>query len=624
LLDRSLEHDNPIVLLRLACEWLHRAKLLRPRLGHLERWVASTRAAAAGELHRRVRPLLTPDRQTFLDGLLVTDPKTGRTPLHVLRTIGSSNKAKDILIALERLAVLKDAGVEGWDLSDINPNRLKVLARTGGRATNQYLQRLAPQRRHPILLAFLRQAIVDVTDEVLHMFESCLWEVYGKACRAFDDHWSKLRESTNEKLRWFQNIGDVVLDTAVSDPGVRAAIFQRVSRAKLTQAIEETAEIVRPKDDGHFDFFATHYGYFRRFVPRFLELLEFEGSSHHEALLIAVGLLRALDAAGASREIPSTAPVDFIDEKWRPYVLGEEARPRRRYYELCILWQLREALRAGNVWVPTSRRYAALETYLIPRHRWPDLRSEFCRMTGTPEDGAIRLEERERTLVARLERLDQVLVDGTDAIRVEDGALVVTPIEAEDRPATAVALENALAALLPPVDLPDLLIEVDGWTDFSSRFRHAGGASRRGGDILSPLYASLVGPRLQLWTPTDGEHRRHPLRPARVVHYLVPAGGFAPDRPGGDRRPPSPPATDPDLGWRDALVLGRPALPGRQQRPEGRRPTTVLRLQEGADLLHLDLGPVLPVRIQSRPDDHPGRHVRPGRDPRQRDRADDP
>lgn len=492
LVDRCLEHDNPVVLLGLACEWLHREKILRPRLGRLERWVVSAQAAAVSEIHRRLRPLLTAEQEVFLDGLLVPEPKTGRTPLYALRTAGTSNRAKDILAALERLASLQEAGVDGWDLSAVNPNRLKVLARIGARATNQYLQRLAPKRRYPILLAFLRQALEDVTDEVLHMFERCLWEVYVRSCRDFDEHWSALRESTNEKLRWFQDIGSVILDPQVRNPDVRAAVFERITQSRLAQAIDETEKIVRPQEDGCFDFFASHYGYFRRFVPRLLELIEFEGSPHYETLLAAVGLLRALDAAGGSREIPAAAPLDFVDGKWRPYVLGEKAGPRRRYYELCTLWQLREALRTGNVWVASSRRYAALETYLIPRHRWAALRGEFVRMTGTPDDASIRLKERESALTARLARLDEVLGHGGEAIRVEDGALVVSPTAAEDRPAGAVELENALAGLLPVVDLPDLLIEVDSWTKFSSRFQHAGGATRRRGDVLSPLYASLV------------------------------------------------------------------------------------------------------------------------------------
>ena len=38
----------------------------------------------------------------------------------------------------------------------------------------------------------------------------------------------------------------------------------------------------------------------------------------------------------------------------------------RRFYELCALAELRDRLRAGDIWVTGSRQYRDFETYLIP------------------------------------------------------------------------------------------------------------------------------------------------------------------------------------------------------------------------------------------------------------------
>ena len=67
------------------------------------------------------------------------------------------------------------------------------------------------------------------------------------------------------------------------------------------------------------------------------------------------------------------------------------------------------ALRAGNVWVAQSRRYANPETYLIPHTRWPALRPEVCQQIHAPADGARRLEQRGRELIELLPRVDRLL-----------------------------------------------------------------------------------------------------------------------------------------------------------------------------------------------------------------------
>jgi alkanesulfonate monooxygenase SsuD/methylene tetrahydromethanopterin reductase-like flavin-dependent oxidoreductase (luciferase family) len=87
-------------------------------------------------------------------------------------------------------------------------------------------------------------------------------------------------------------------------------------------------------------------------------------------------------------------------------VIDADGRIDRRYYELCTLWELRAAPRAGDVWVDGSRRYANPETYLISREHWPARRAEACRLTGTPEDRADRLRQRQAAIESSQDRLE--------------------------------------------------------------------------------------------------------------------------------------------------------------------------------------------------------------------------
>jgi hypothetical protein len=55
-------------------------------------------------------------------------------------------------------------------------------------------------------------------------------------------------------------------------------------------------------------------------------------------------------------------------ERWARHVLRGGGIDRR-YYELCVLSELRDRLRAGDIWVVGSRRYRALEERLISREK---------------------------------------------------------------------------------------------------------------------------------------------------------------------------------------------------------------------------------------------------------------
>ena len=74
-----------------------------------------------------------------------------------------------------------------------------------------------------------------------------------------------------------------------------------------------------------------------------------------------------------------------------PFVLSGEDKVSRRFWELALLWRLRDGLRSGDVWVEGSRRYADPETYLLTGSAWADLRDDYCRAVERPRAGRDRI-----------------------------------------------------------------------------------------------------------------------------------------------------------------------------------------------------------------------------------------
>jgi hypothetical protein len=62
--------------------------------------------------------------------------------------------------------------------------------------------------------------------------------------------------------------------------------------------------------------------------------------------------------------LPKFVPTGFVRQCWAPYVLPGGLIDRR-HHELCALSELRDRLRAGDVWVAGSRQNRSLEERLI-------------------------------------------------------------------------------------------------------------------------------------------------------------------------------------------------------------------------------------------------------------------
>jgi len=491
LLERALDHDRPMFLVRELCEYFFVEKILRPGLSQIERAVARARFAAQRELFQRTQHLITPRRRRLLDKLLDPTEELGETPLQWMAREETSSSAASILHALQRLHYIRKMGAHRWDLAALSQNRRKLLGRLARRYTNQALQRMPSQRRYPILLGFLCETHHQIIDEIVDLFADSLSRVDRKSKRKLTAYRGTVARATNEKLQLFRRIAGIVLDENVADHSVRSSIYRKVlSKSELAAALADASQIARPADDNYFDFIANHYSQLRKFIPTMLNTLDFKANSSAGDLLDALSLLRRMDAEG-QRKMTADPPLAFVPKRWLRQVVTDKGDVDRRAYELCALYELRGHLRAGNAWVSGSRRYAEMASYLIPKGAWRKRRAAFCKEVGVSTNGVEHLGKRQNELNQLLRKVDDDLPTNSQ-VRITDNAFVISNIDAEDEADSVKELQDMITERLPRIDLTELLIEVDSWTNFTRHLVHASGSQPRSKDILRNQHAAIL------------------------------------------------------------------------------------------------------------------------------------
>lgn len=231
-----------------------------------------------------------------------------------------------------------------------------------------------------------------------------------------------------------------------------------------------------------------------------------------QAYQAAIATIRQMNANN-KRKLPPDAPLDFLPDDWTQYVIDHDGKVNERYYALSGLWELRGNLRAGNVWVANSRRYANPETYLIPKDKWEQLRTEVCKQMNVHENGVERLQEKKQELAILLKSADAFLAHKGE-VRIENGKLVMPRLKEEELPESARRLQELITARLPRVEITDLLIEVGGWVDLPVSFKHAGGSQSTSPEQLVLLFASVLA-------QAETHYRSSFLRKTCLVYKMV-------------------------------------------------------------------------------------------------------
>ncbi|SWW79517.1 transposase [Klebsiella pneumoniae] len=208
--------------------------------------------------------------------------------------------------------------------------------------------------------------------------------------------------------------------------------------------------------------------------------------------LNAIEVLRSMNSDNA-RKVPTDAPTEFIKPRWQKLVMTDTGIDRR-YYELCALSELKNALRSGDIWVQGSRQFKDFEDYLVPPAKFASLKQASELPLAVATDCDQYLHDRLTLLETQLATVNRMALANElpDAIITESG-LKITPLDAAV-PDTAQALIDQTAMILPHVKITELLLEVDEWTGFTRHFAHlkSGDLAKDKNLLLTTILADAI------------------------------------------------------------------------------------------------------------------------------------
>jgi TnpA family transposase len=489
-----LSAERPSVLFDLATARLVEGKVLLPGGTVLERLVARVQDRAAARLWHLLAQLPNAAQQANLEALMAVPDGTRSSPLDQLRRAPVRVSGPALVAALQRLDAIRALGVSALSVDHIPPNRLRALARYGAAARAQTIARMAPERRLATLLAFARAFELTAMDDALDLLDLLLSDLVRTAQQTGEkERIRTLRDLDVAALQLWEAL-QVLLDDSIDAAAVRSQTFTQIPRARVLDAGAQVETLARPPDDHYYPELVDRYRSVRRFLPTLLHPVSFEAMQAGQPVLRAVDFLRHLEHQ--RHPDMQQAPLDVVPRVWRRLVLPpREPVPDRQAYTLCAMERLHESLKRRDVFVPRSERWGDPRIKLLHGARWEAMRPQVCRALGHSESPEPAL----HTLAHQLDEAYQRTAANfptNAAVRVEHvngrDTLTLTGLDKLEDPPSLITLRDHGLALLPRVDLPELLLEMHARTGFATEFTHISEGAARVEDLPISLCAVLL------------------------------------------------------------------------------------------------------------------------------------
>lgn len=485
---------DPEALAAALVEELRRRRVLLPPITVLELIVRQARRRAEAVVQRALTAGLPAETLAALETLVEVGPSATLSRLAWLRTAPQSPAARNLLGLIERLRFVRGIGLPRELERAVPQATFRRLGDEAARMTAQHLAEVTAPRRTALLVAATLQLQAALTDAALSMFDKLLGGLARRAERRSQEQAARSAGELRARLRALAGTCRALIEARGAGGDLEDAIERHTGWARFIRAVDEAEAAAGPEVPDNKAELLSRYASVRRFAPALLDAFAFRGGRTAAGLLHAVEVVRDMYRAGR-RALPARTPIGFVRRAWRPLVLRDGAVDRRAY-EVCVLSELRDRLRAGDIWVEGSRDYRDFEDTLMPRPTFEQLKAEGPLPLAVEADGAAHLRGRRDLLDERLlEVASLARRGGLPDVDLSGGELRISPLRAATPP-EAEALRRRAYDALPRVRITDLLLEVDAWTGFSECFTHQ--RSGRAVEDRAALLAAVLADGINL------------------------------------------------------------------------------------------------------------------------------
>ncbi|EKT6218924.1 Tn3 family transposase, partial [Escherichia coli] len=488
-----LSNERPGLMFDFATAWLFQNKVLLPAASTLTRVIGEIRERATRRLWRKLAALPNRWQAAQLAGLLEIPEGQRLSVMEHLKRGPVTISGPAFTEALERYTRLRSLEFSCLNFTGLPAIQLRNLARYAGMASVKYISRMPEERRLAILTAFVKAQEISALDEAVDVLDMLILNITREAKKTGQKKRLRTLKDLDRAALLLARACALLLDEDTGDDLLRKTIFSSVPVARLAESVEKVNELARPQDTNFQDEMVEQYGRVRRFLPALLRDLHFRAAPDGEHTLAAIHYLAELN--GSKKRILDDAPEHIISGPWKRLVYDAEGRIQRAGYSLCLLERLQDALRRRDIWLENSDRWGDPRQKLLQGEEWQAQRVPVCRALGHPTNGskasvqlAARLDETWKTVASRFDRNTAVDICNEG----KHPSLTISSLDKLDEPPALIRLSSRVRQLLPPVDLTELLLEIDARTGFTREFSHVSESGARAQDLHISLCAVML------------------------------------------------------------------------------------------------------------------------------------
>lgn len=476
-----------------AAQFLVISKIALPSSKELKRLISSLCNKYQQELFKKLYQSSGEKLKSSIDQILTLTLGNSSTFFQKLKEYPPSATITLLESYLEKYHLISQLDLAEVDLEILNQSLIKHLYKIGKYYSADAVKNFKPEKKYAVMVAFLAESKKILLDYIIQIHDQYISDICRQCKNIHEDRLIQYRNNYDkgvDKIGFF--IDQLIVHDESQDTPIyylRSSSFSQGELAEMVKSRVDMATYLSYSKFGYALLLQNRYSSMRRYFVDFIQL-PFEAEQGSSPLMRAIHIIGSLDSTG-EHKLPADTPYHFIDYKISKAIFNPDRSIKRSIWEVGVAIAIRDALRAGDLYLPTSKRYVSFWKLIYNDGQWEKEKDTAYKELAIEPDVNDAIQNIISTFHATANQASKAFgVDGFAQIK-NDRLKLFKKDKLEDLE-EGKKLQKIVNSYLPKIKIERLLIAVDHLTGFTKHFTPMHGQKSKPANFYKALMASIL------------------------------------------------------------------------------------------------------------------------------------
>lgn len=486
-------------IINVLVEELYHHRYELPAFRLLDEMAATAREMVHAAHFERISGALSADARKKIDDLLAVAPGQTHSGWQALKREPKRPGNKEVRFYLQHIDRLQKLA-ETIPALNVPVPKLKYFRAMARALDAGELAELKPAKRYALAAIFIRSQHGKTLDDAADLFIRLMQNLENTGQKQLMTYQVDHIKRTDRLVAQLKDVLQAYQVDGTDSQRINA--IGDVIGSDLATTLAECDEHMAYAGKNFLPFLVKPYATQRALLLNCIEVMNLHTASQDpvmDRLIKALAQLRY-----QRREVVDVAPLDLSLERdfgwmsanWRRHVFPKDRGVdhagwmQRRYFELAVLYQIKDELKSGDLFVPGGERYDDYREELVDDATFQEELASYGEVSGIATDPAAFVTALREQMQTKCTEVNDRFPDNAHA-DIVDGRLILKKLPRTELSKAVALVDKLITERLPETSIVDVLVDATSWVDLSKHFKPLAGTEPRIRDLHHRVVTTL-------------------------------------------------------------------------------------------------------------------------------------